>query len=447
MNTVAAPTQERILADTLALARALIERRSITPDDAGCQAMIATRLAPLGFRCETLSSSGVTNLWARRGSGRPLVCFAGHTDVVPPGPLDCWQSAPFTPTERDGWLHGRGAADMKSSLAAFVTSIEAFVALHPRAPGSIAMLVTSDEEGPAVDGTLKFVEKLAASGETIDYCVVGEPTSVAVFGDMIKNGRRGTLSGALTIKGVQGHIAYPQLARNPIHLAAPALAELAATRWDDGNDFFPPTSWQCSNIHAGTGATNVIPGKLELTFNFRYATASTRESLQQRFVAILEKHGIDYDLAWTGWGKPYLTPRGALVDVASEVLHEVTGVTPEVSCTGGTSDGRFIADICDEIVELGPVGASIHQLDERVRVADLALLAAVYRRILERLLLDGSRTSPPRGRPKEGSLPLGGQRSGASRKRGGTPMSPPPGRPKEGSFPIGGKARSAKGAP
>ncbi len=400
---MAAPPQERTLADTLALARALIERRSVTPDDAGCQAMIAARLAPLGFRCESISSNGVTNLWARRGSGRPLVCFAGHTDVVPTGPLDGWQSAPFTPTERDGWLHGRGAADMKSSLAAFVTAIETFVALNPRAPGSIAMLVTSDEEGPSVDGTVKFVEKLAASGETIDYCIVGEPTSVAVFGDMIKNGRRGTLSGTLTIKGVQGHIAYPQLARNPIHLAAPILAELAAARWDDGNEFFPPTAWQCSNIRAGTGATNVIPGALELMFNFRYSTASTRESLQQRLVAILDKHRVDYDLVWTGSGKPYFTPRGTLVDVVSEVLHEVTGVTPEISRSGGTSDGRFIADICREIVELGPVGASIHQLNERVRVADLPLLAAVYRRILERLLSVGTRTLGGKARSAEGA--------------------------------------------
>jgi succinyl-diaminopimelate desuccinylase len=389
---IAAPSaQERLPADTLALAHALIERRSVTPEDAGCQAMIAARLAPLGFRCEMLSSNGVTNMWARRGSGRPLVCFAGHTDVVPTGPLDGWHADPFTPTERDGWLYGRGAADMKSSLAAFVTAIETFVALDPRAPGSIAMLVTSDEEGPSVDGTVKVVERLAASGELIDFCVIGEPTSATLFGDMIKNGRRGTLSGTLTIKGRQGHIAYPQLAQNPIHLAAPLIAELAATRWDDGNEYFPPTAWQCSNIHAGTGATNVIPGALELMFNFRYSTASTRESLQERFTAILERHGFAYDLAWTGSGKPYLTPRGALVDVVSEVVREVTGITPEVSCSGGTSDGRFVADICREIVELGPVGASIHQLNERVRIADLAPLATVYRRILERILPVGDR--------------------------------------------------------
>ena len=265
-----APVRAALQSETLALARALIERRSLTPDDAGCQALIAARLAPLGFRAETLTANGVTNLWLRRGAARPLVCLAGHTDVVPTGPLDGWQSTRSCRRERDGWLYGRGAADMKGSLAAFVTAIESFVAAHPEAGGSIAMLVTSDEEGPSVDGTVRVVERLAAAGETIDYCIVGEPTSVERLGDMIKNGRRGTLSGTLTVKGVQGHVAYPHLARNPIHLAAPAIAELAATRWDDGDDYFPPTTWQCSNIHAGTGATNVIPGTLEVTFNFRF---------------------------------------------------------------------------------------------------------------------------------------------------------------------------------
>jgi succinyl-diaminopimelate desuccinylase len=371
---------------TLALARALVARPSLTPDDAGCQALLAERLRPLGFRCETLVVNDVTNLWARRGDTRPLVCFAGHTDVVPTGPREGWTSDPFVPDERDGWLYGRGAADMKGSLAAFVTAIESFVGEHPDAAGSIALLLTSDEEGPSVDGTARVVERLAAAGERIDYCVVGEPSSIDALGDMIKNGRRGTLSGTLTVKGVQGHIAYPQLARNPIHVLAPALAELAATTWDGGNEYFPPTSWQCSNIHAGTGATNVIPGHLELAFNFRYSPASTRESLQQRFAAILRRHGVDFDLAWTGWGKPYLTPRGELVDVASAAIRAVTGRFPELSCTGGTSDGRFIADICDEIVELGPVNASIHKLDERVSVADLGRLAATYRGILDRLL-------------------------------------------------------------
>jgi succinyl-diaminopimelate desuccinylase len=372
---------------TLELAGALIRLRSLTPDDAGCQALLAKRLEPLGFRCETLRSNGVTNLWARRGSLHPVVCFAGHTDVVPPGPLDQWHSDPFTPAVRDGWLYGRGAADMKGSLAAFVTAIEAFLAAHPAAPGSIAVLFTSDEEGPATDGTVRVVERLAAANETIDYCIVGEPSSVDRLGDTIKNGRRGTLSGTLTVKGVQGHIAYPHLAKNPIHLAAPVIAELAATRWDDGNEYFPPTTWQCSNIHAGTGATNVIPGTLELLFNFRHSTASTPESLQQRLETIVRTHGIDYDLAWTGSGKPYLTPQGTLVAVAAASIREITGVTPELSCTGGTSDGRFIAAICNEVVELGPVNATIHKLDERVRIADLESLAVIYRTVLERLLL------------------------------------------------------------
>ena len=374
---------------TLDLARALIARPSVTPNDGGCQALIAGRLERLAFRCETLIVNGVTNLWARRGHDRPLVCFAGHTDVVPTGPREGWQSDPFVPTERDGWLYGRGAADMKSSVAAFVTAVEAFVAAHADANGSIAFLLTSDEEGPSIDGTARVVEKLAATGEVIDYCIVGEPTAVARLGDMIKNGRRGTLSGTLTVKGIQGHVAYPQLARNPIHDAAPALAEIAATRWDDGDDYFPPTTWQCSNVHAGTGATNVIPGSLDALFNFRFAPASTRESLAARFETVLRKHQLDYTLVWTSFGKPYLTPRGALVDIASDVVREVAGIVPEVSCTGGTSDGRFIADICREVVELGPVGASIHQLNERIRIADLAPLSRIYRRILERLLVPG----------------------------------------------------------
>jgi len=371
---------------TLALAGDLIARRSLTPDDAGCQALLRERLAPLGFACATLASNGVTNLWARRGTSPPLVCFAGHTDVVPTGPLAAWHSDPFVPTIRDGYLYGRGAADMKGSLAAFITAIERFVDDHPGAPGSIGLLITSDEEGPSTDGTVKIVEQLAARGERIDYCVVGEPSSVATLGDMIKNGRRGTLSGTLTVKGVQGHIAYPHLARNPIHLVAPVLAELAATEWDRGNAYFPPTSWQCSNIHAGTGATNVIPGTLELLFNFRYCPDSTCESLRERFESILRKHGLECDLAWTGWGKPFLTPRGKLVDVATAVIREVAGVTPELSCTGGTSDGRFIADICAEVVELGPVNATIHKLNECVRIADLEPLSAIYRTMLERLL-------------------------------------------------------------
>ena len=371
---------------TLALTRDLIARRSLTPDDAGCQALIQARLVPLGFQCETLVSNGVTNLWARRGTRAPLVCFAGHTDVVPTGPLDGWHSDPFEPVERDGYLYGRGAADMKGSLAAFVTAIEGFLATCAEPAGSIALLITSDEEGPSVDGTVKVVERLAARGERIDYCVVGEPSSVDALGDMIKNGRRGTLSGTLVVKGVQGHIAYPHLARNPIHLAAPLIAELAQTSWDSGNEYFPPTSWQCSNIHAGTGATNVIPGTLEVMFNFRHAPDSTRESLMQRFEDIVRKHGVEHEIRWTGSGKPFLTRRGRLVDAATQSIRDVTGRVPELSCTGGTSDGRFIADICPELVELGPVNATIHQLNERVLVSDLEPLSAIYRGILESLL-------------------------------------------------------------
>jgi len=378
MDTAALPT--------LALARDLIARRSVTPDDAGCQALLAERLVPLGFHCDTLVVNGVTNLWARRGNTRPVVCFAGHTDVVPTGPIDAWHSDPFAPTVRDGYLYGRGAADMKGSLAAFVTAIEAFLAVHRSSRGSIALLLTSDEEGPSVDGTARVVERLAADGETIDYCVVGEPSSVDDLGDMIKNGRRGTLSGTLTVNGVQGHIAYPHLARNPIHLVAPVLAELAAMQWDAGNEYFPPTTWQCSNIHSGTGANNVIPGTLDVQFNFRYSTESTRESLQQRFEDVLRRHQLPCDVAWTGWGKPFLTPRGKLADMAAEAIREITGRVPALSCTGGTSDGRFIADICPEVIELGPVNATIHKLDERVRVADLEPLAAIYRGILTRLL-------------------------------------------------------------
>ena len=369
----------------LELARELIERPSVTPDDAGCQAILAARLAALGFRCENLTFGTVTNLWAQRGDVRPVVCFAGHTDVVPPGPLAAWRSDPFVPVVRDGYLYGRGAADMKSSLAAFVVAIEQFLAARePR--GSIALLITSDEEGPSIDGTARVVDRLAAARETIDYCVVGEPSSVQRLGDMIKNGRRGTLSGTLVVEGVQGHVAYPHLARNPIHTLAPALAELAQMHFDDGNEHFPPTTFQCTNIHAGTGATNVIPGTLELKFNFRYATASTRESLAERLEAVLRRHGVDYALDWTGHGDPFVTARGRLVEAAGDAIRATTGVTPTLSREGGTSDGRFIARICKEIVEIGPVNESIHKIDERVATADLAPLAAIYRGVLERLL-------------------------------------------------------------
>ena len=371
---------------TLDLTRTLIARPSVTPEDAGCLELIAARLAPLGFVCERIDGGGVSNLWARRGTARPLVVFAGHTDVVPTGPLDAWASNPFEPTERDGMLFGRGAADMKSSLAAFVTAIEAFVAAHPDHTGSIALLLTSDEEGDATHGTTLVVETLKARGETLDYCIVGEPTSTATLGDTIKNGRRGSLSGKLTVKGVQGHIAYPQLARNPIHLAAPALAELAAEVWDEGNEYFPPTSWQMSNIKAGTGATNVIPGTLEVMFNFRFATVHTAEALKARVHAILDRHGLDYDLAWTLGGKPFLTPRGTLVAALEGAIRDTLAITPELSTTGGTSDGRFIAEICPQVAEFGPVNATIHKLNECIAVDAIEPLSAIYRRTLENLL-------------------------------------------------------------
>jgi succinyl-diaminopimelate desuccinylase len=382
-----APQSDPVVRESavLDLARALIERRSHTPDDAGCQALLAERLAPLGFRCETLSVNGVTNLWARRGERSPLVCLAGHTDVVPTGPLADWTSDPFTPTVRDGYLYGRGAADMKSSLAAFVVAIERVLARGDPA-GSIALLITSDEEGPSIDGTAKVVERLEREGTAIDYCIVGEPSSVDRLGDMIKNGRRGTLSGTLIVKGVQGHIAYPHLAHNPIHAMAPALAELVHMHWDDGNEYFPPTSFQCSNVHAGTGATNVIPGTLELLFNFRYSTQSSRESLAARLEETLRRHGVDYALGWTAHGAPFLTRQGRLVDIATQAISEVAGVVPALSCEGGTSDGRYIARICPEVVEIGPVNATIHKLNERIAVADLDPLARIYQGILARLL-------------------------------------------------------------
>jgi succinyl-diaminopimelate desuccinylase len=319
-----------------------------------------------------------------------MFCFAGHTDVVPTGPLDQWNSDPFEPVVRDGMLYGRGAADMKASLAAFVTSTERFVARVPDHAGSIAFLLTSDEEGDAIDGTVRVVERLAARGEKLDYCVVGEPTSVTKLGDMIKNGRRGSLSGTLTVKGVQGHIAYPHLAKNPIHMFGPALAELAAIRWDEGNEYFPPTSWQISNIKGGTGATNVIPGTLEVLFNFRFSTASTPESLKARLIDVLDRHGVDHDIVWTLGGKPYLTPRGTLVDAAEAAIHEVTGLTTELSTTGGTSDGRFIADICAQVVEIGPSNATIHKLNECVAVADIEPLSRIYENLLDRLLGQGN---------------------------------------------------------
>jgi succinyl-diaminopimelate desuccinylase len=371
---------------TLALARELIARRSITPEDNGCQQLLARRLHALGFGIEPVRCGEVDNLWARRGDGGPLVCFAGHTDVVPTGPLEKWNTDPFVPTEREGKLFGRGAADMKTSIAAFVVAVEQFLAEHRSHRGSIALLITSDEEGIAVDGTVRVVDLLKSRGERIDYCLVGEPTCAARLGDTIKNGRRGSLSGTLRVKGVQGHIAYPHLAKNPVHSAVPALAELAATEWDRGNEYFPPTTWQVSNIRAGTGAANIIPGELEVLFNFRFSTASSPEELKRRVHAVLDHHRIDYELDWTLGGMPFLTPRGDLVDAVSAAIEEVTGVRPEVSTTGGTSDGRFIADICPQVVEFGPVNASIHKLNEHIELAAIDPLREVYRRVLVKLL-------------------------------------------------------------
>ena len=382
---------------TRQLAEALIARPSVTPQDAGCIDLIAARLAPLGFANEIIDSGPadfrVRNLWSKRPAALDgqaqaaikTVVFAGHTDVVPTGPLAQWTSDPFTPTERDGKLYGRGASDMKTSIAAFVVAVEQFLAARPDAPLNIALLLTSDEEGPAVDGTVVVCEQLKARGEKLDWCIVGEPTAVQRTGDMIKNGRRGTLSGRLTVHGIQGHIAYPHLARNPIHDLAPALAELVAIRWDEGNAFFPPTSWQISNIHGGTGASNIIPGQLVVDFNFRFCTESTPESLQSRLEAVLKKHGVDCDLAWTLGGLPFLTEPGDLVTAVQSAIRAETGLETELSTTGGTSDGRFIAQICPQVIELGPPNASIHKIDEHIALADIEPLTNIYRRVLERL--------------------------------------------------------------
>ena len=379
---------------TLELAEQLIARRSVTPEDGGCQQLLADRLVQSGFACRALpfgpEDARVSNLWAiRRGADAAgkLLVFAGHTDVVPTGPLAAWHSDPFTPIRRDGKLYGRGASDMKSSIAAMVVAVEEFVAAQPRHAGTVALLITSDEEGPALDGTARVCEWLVREGTRLDYCVVGEPTSVSELGDMIKNGRRGSLSGRLAVRGVQAHIAYPQLGRNPIHLLAPALAELTAMQWDRGNAHFQPTSWQCSNIHAGTGAGNVIPGSLTLDFNFRYSTESTEASLKQRLEGVLRKHGVDYSLDWLpGGGKPFVTQRGRLVDVVSHAIRSQTGRTPELSTTGGTSDARFIAEICPEVVEFGPVNASIHKLNEHIELAALEKLPRIYLDVLRALL-------------------------------------------------------------
>lgn len=373
--------------DTLELAKQLISRKSLTPIDDGCLDIISTRLAPFAFNFEKISCNEVDNLWARRGNASPVICFAGHTDVVPSGPVDKWLSDPFTPTVRDGMLYGRGAADMKGSIAAFVIAVERFVAEYPQHQGSIALLLTSDEEGVAVDGTVRVVEALQKRAEKLDYCIVGEPTCVAKMGDTIKNGRRGSLSGSLTVKGVQGHIAYPHLVKNPIHLASPAIAELAATTWDNGNEYFPPTSWQISNIHGGTGATNVVPGAVDILFNFRFSTASTIDELKAKVHAILDKHQLEYELTWELSGKPYLTPRGNLVDAVTASIKQVQGIDAELSTSGGTSDGRFIADICPQVLEVGPLNATIHKLNECVAVTDLEALSEIYRLTLIKLLV------------------------------------------------------------
>jgi succinyl-diaminopimelate desuccinylase len=371
-------------------ARALIARPSVTPEDAGCLDLIASWLTPLGFHIERMDAGGVSNLWARRDPagkrGGRLICFAGHTDVVPAGPLEQWTSPPFEPTVRDGKLYGRGAADMKSSIAACVVAMDRLLHNHPDTTDSLALLLTSDEEGDAIDGTVRVVEALKASKEAIDFCIVGEPTCVARLGDTIKNGRRGSLSANLVVKGVQGHVAYPQQVKNPVHLAAPALAELAATTWDAGNDNFPPTSFQISNAHAGTGAGNVVPGCFEIMFNFRFSTASTVDGLQSRVHALLDRHDLEYDIRWTLGAKPFLTQRGDLCAALTDAIATEVGVTASLSTTGGTSDGRFIADICPQLVEFGPVNASIHKVDECIAVADLEPLARIYEHTFERLI-------------------------------------------------------------
>jgi len=374
------------MSKTLELAKDLIARQSNTPEDAGCQELMISRLEPLGFKIERMRFGDVDNFYARRGTTGPLLVFAGHTDVVPTGPVDKWHTPPFEPTIKDGMLYGRGAADMKTSCAAFITAIEDFIELHPDHTGSIGLLITSDEEGIAINGTVKVVEALQARNELIDYCIVGEPTSNKVVGDMIKNGRRGSLSGKLTVKGVQGHIAYPHLVKNPIHMVAPAIKDMVETVWDNGNEYFPPTSWQISNMNGGTGATNVVPGEVEILFNFRFSTASTETNLKERVHAILDRHALDYDLVWE-YSPPYITPRGNLVEAISTAIEQTYGVTPELSTTGGTSDGRFIANICNQVIEFGPLNATIHKLNECVGVADIEPLKDTYRITLEKLLL------------------------------------------------------------
>ena len=375
---------------TLELAINLLSRQSNTPFDAGCQELLISRLEPLGFKIERFRFGNVDNLYARRGISNPLLVFAGHTDVVPTGPIEKWHTPPFEPTIKNGMLYARGAADMKTSIAAFITSIEEFLTDNPNHTGSIALLITSDEEGVAVDGTVKVVEVLKERGEHFDYCIVGEPTSNKVVGDMIKNGRRGSLSGKLTVKGVQGHIAYPHLVKNPIHMIAPAIKDIVETKWDMGNEYFPPTSWQISNMNGGTGATNVVPGEVEVLFNFRFCpeldgAGSTEANLKSRIHAILDAHKLDYDLDWE-YSPPYITPRGNLVEAITEAIETSYNVTPELSTTGGTSDGRFIADICKQVIEFGPLNATIHKLNECVAVADIEPLKETYKLTMQKLL-------------------------------------------------------------
>lgn len=371
---------------TLQLARALIERDSVTPEDKGCQPLMAERLQAVGFSCEAMPFGEVENLWARRGDSAPLFCFAGHTDVVPPGPLEQWHSDPFKPEVRDGVLFGRGAADMKGSLAAMITATERFVAKHPDHSGSIAYLITSDEEGPAINGTVKVVEALQARGEHIDMALVGEPSSTQQVGDVIKNGRRGSLGAVLTVSGQQGHVAYPHLADNPVHKALAALAELVAVEWDQGNAYFPPTSLQISNINAGTGATNVIPGELEVVFNLRFSTEQNESRIRSTVEALLDEHGLDYRIDWKLSGNPFLTEAGALVDASVAAIEKVSGQNSELSTAGGTSDGRFIAPTGSQVLELGPINKTIHQINECVDVAQLEQLSEMYEAILEQLL-------------------------------------------------------------
>ena len=372
---------------TLDLAIELISRPSITPKDEGCQRLLAERLAPLGFKAEHLRFDDVDNLWLRKGTSSPVFCFAGHTDVVPTGPLDAWTSPPFQPEIRDGLLYGRGAADMKGSIAAFTVACENFLQKHPQHQGSIAYLITSDEEGPSINGTVKVVEVLEQRQEKIDWCLVGEPSSSCCVGDVVKNGRRGSLNGILTVIGQQGHVAYPQLADNPIHRAAPALAELVSIEWDKGNEFFPPTSFQISNIKAGTGANNVIPGSMRVEFNFRFSTEQTEAGLRTQVEAIFNKYGFQYDLQWSLSGHPFLTERGALVDAGVQAIQAVNGLNTELSTSGGTSDGRFIAPTGAQVMELGPVNKTIHKVNECVSIEDLDALTVIYEKILERLLL------------------------------------------------------------